>query len=292
MEAKRFEQVDQILQAALERDGSEREAFLDEVCAGDTALRSKVEALISSDEEAGSFIETPAFEVAAEMMADEQSKIVAGQSIGPYEITSRLGSCGMGDVIPGAGQPAGPQGGIEVPAVTRESRSLTTFSGRADWLAIYPEGKKLAVVITGDNHTQKLVQKNLVDQSDSIIHQGAEYEHLRWSPDGLALAWNRPGPSINAPVISGGIWVMDEGQSEPRLLINEGYCPVWNGDGTAIYFSVRHGHQGLWRYHLDKRARQLVRNWGIVFNCDVVGRQLIFARHKNNSQIYSIAMNN
>lgn len=181
---------------------------------------------------------------------------------------------------------------VAVNTVTRESRSLTTFSGRADWLAIHPEGKKLAVVVTGIDHPQRIVLRNLVDQTDSIIHQGAEYEHLRWSPDGSALAWNRPGPSINAPVISGGIWVIDVGQSEPRLLINEGYCPVWNADGTAIYFSIRHGHQGLWRYDLDKRARQLVRNWNMVFDYDVVGRRLIFARHKNNSQIYSIAMNN
>jgi hypothetical protein len=41
MKAERFEQVDKILQATLERDGLEREAFLDEACAGDTALRSK-----------------------------------------------------------------------------------------------------------------------------------------------------------------------------------------------------------------------------------------------------------
>ena len=98
MKPERFEQVDQILQAALERDRSEREAFLDEACAGDMVLRSEVEALISSDEEAGSFIETPAFELAAEMMAGEQSKIVAGQAIGHYKVAARLGSGGMGDV--------------------------------------------------------------------------------------------------------------------------------------------------------------------------------------------------
>ena len=98
MKAERFEQVDEILQAALDRDPSEREAFLDEACAGDTVLRSEVEALISCDSEASSFIETPAFEVAAEMMADEQSKIAAGQAIGPYQMVSRLGSGGMGDV--------------------------------------------------------------------------------------------------------------------------------------------------------------------------------------------------
>jgi Tol biopolymer transport system component/DNA-binding winged helix-turn-helix (wHTH) protein len=180
---------------------------------------------------------------------------------------------------------------VAVNIVTRELRSLTTFSGRADWLAVHPEGKKLAVVVTGTDHTERIVLRNLVDQTDSIIQQGAEYEHLRWSPDGSALAWNRPGPSINAPVISGGIWIIEVGKSEPRMLINEGYCPVWNADGTAIYFSIRKGNQGLWRYDLDKRARQLIRNWETVFNYDVVGRRLIFAHHKTNSQIYSIAMN-
>ena len=98
MKPERFDKVDQILQGALERDRSEREAFLDEACAGDMVLRSEVEALISSDEGAGSFIETPAFELAAEMMAGEQSKIVAGQAIGPYQVAASLGSGGMGDV--------------------------------------------------------------------------------------------------------------------------------------------------------------------------------------------------
>jgi serine/threonine protein kinase/Flp pilus assembly protein TadD len=98
MKAERFAQVDQIFQAALERAPAERAAFLDQACGDNTELRSKVEALISSDEEAGSFIERPAFEVAAKMMADEDSKDVTGQAIGPYQILSRLGSGGMGDV--------------------------------------------------------------------------------------------------------------------------------------------------------------------------------------------------
>jgi serine/threonine protein kinase/sugar lactone lactonase YvrE len=98
MKAERFEQVDQILQAALDRDPSERDAFLNEACANDTELRSKVEELILSDEKASNFIETPAFEVAAKMVAAEQSKIGSGQAIGPYEIVARLGSGGMGDV--------------------------------------------------------------------------------------------------------------------------------------------------------------------------------------------------
>ena len=98
MKPDRFEQVDRIFQGALQCDSEEREAFLNSACGGDAELRSRVDALISSDQEAGSFIERPAFEVVAAMMAAEQPKIEAGQAIGPYQVISRLGSGGMGDV--------------------------------------------------------------------------------------------------------------------------------------------------------------------------------------------------
>src|ERR1044072_1644052 len=98
MKAERFEQVDQIFQAALQREPAERAAFLDDACGGDTEVRGKVEGMVSADEEARSFIERPAFELAAKMMADQNSNIVVGQTIGPYQIVSRLASGGMGDV--------------------------------------------------------------------------------------------------------------------------------------------------------------------------------------------------
>jgi Tol biopolymer transport system component/DNA-binding winged helix-turn-helix (wHTH) protein len=179
---------------------------------------------------------------------------------------------------------------LVVNTATRESRSLTTLHGRADWLAIHPGGKKLAVVLKGPDHMERIVLRNLVEQTDSTIHQGAEYEDLRWSPDGSALSWDRPGPSINAPLISGGIWMIPVGQSEPQLLIKEGYCPVWSGDGTAIYFSSRHERQGLWRYDLTKRTRQLVLSWDMVFSYDLVGHRLVYAQHKNNSQVYLLSL--
>ncbi|MGZ5436553.1 MAG: winged helix-turn-helix domain-containing protein [Pyrinomonadaceae bacterium] len=180
---------------------------------------------------------------------------------------------------------------LVVNTATRESRSLTTFSGHADWLAIRPDGKKLAVVARGADGKQRILLRNLADQSDSIIHEGAEYEYLRWSPDGSAICWDRPGPSVNAPVVSEGIWMIRVGQSEPQFLIKEGYAPVWSADGRTVYFSSRHEHQGLWRYDLAKGTRQLVREWDMVFNYDVVGQQLVYVQHKNNSQIYAMSMN-
>jgi serine/threonine protein kinase/TolB-like protein/Flp pilus assembly protein TadD len=95
----RWQQVEQLYHAALERGAVERGAFLAEACAGDEALRREVESLLSYEDQAENFIESPALEVAAKMMAEEPgATVVAGQMIKHYQITSPLGAGGMGEV--------------------------------------------------------------------------------------------------------------------------------------------------------------------------------------------------
>jgi hypothetical protein len=48
-----------ILNTALELPADKRAAYLDEVCAGDAALRRQVEALLGAHEQAGGFLEAP-----------------------------------------------------------------------------------------------------------------------------------------------------------------------------------------------------------------------------------------
>lgn len=98
MTPERWQQIKELFEAALARDASERVAFLDRVCADDPDMRQQVEALLASHEGAPSFLEEPAVEVAAQMMAQEQAKVEIGQSIGPYMIVSHLGAGGMGEV--------------------------------------------------------------------------------------------------------------------------------------------------------------------------------------------------
>src|SRR5207247_6856910 len=58
----------------------------------------QVEAMVKSHERSGDFIESPAFAVAPELLIDEQTVDLIGQSIGHYQIESLLGVGGMGAV--------------------------------------------------------------------------------------------------------------------------------------------------------------------------------------------------
>ena len=174
---------------------------------------------------------------------------------------------------------------------TRETSSLTRFSSEADWLAIHPDGKRIAVVLKSADGKEKILLRDLGNKSDTTIHEGWEYEYLRWSPDGSALCWDRPGASKDAPRASGGIWVLKMGQSEPYLVARDAYCPVWSADGTALYFGMRQGQQGLWRHDLRQRKEELVCRWERVFSYDIVGSRLVYAQHRNDSQVYAMSLN-
>ena len=98
MKSERWQQVDKLLDGALQREGSQRKAFLEEACSGDASLRQEVESLLEASERAGSFIEAPALEEAAKAMVQHRVQSMVGQEIGSYRILSLLGSGGMGEV--------------------------------------------------------------------------------------------------------------------------------------------------------------------------------------------------
>ncbi len=102
MKPERWQKVDKLFHSALEQAPAERAAFLDLGCAGDESLRKQVDALLASNEEAGSFSQSPAMEVETRRIAAEQgiegAELKAGESIGHYRIIALLGAGGMGQV--------------------------------------------------------------------------------------------------------------------------------------------------------------------------------------------------
>lgn len=99
MKPDRWHQIDQILQAALDRDAHERPAFLEQACAGDGSLFGEVESLIKAHDEARSFIEAPLLEDATKILAEYKDVSDQSRLIGPYKIIREIGHGGMGTVF-------------------------------------------------------------------------------------------------------------------------------------------------------------------------------------------------
>jgi eukaryotic-like serine/threonine-protein kinase len=95
---ERWQQIERIYGQALEREGHARAALLEDACAGDAPLRHEVESLLACEPAAADFIETPALDIAADMLMRRADSDVIGRRIGPYVIDAWLGSGGMGDV--------------------------------------------------------------------------------------------------------------------------------------------------------------------------------------------------
>jgi len=94
MKAERWQEIETVLQDALDRPPFERVSFIEDVCVGDEELRTEATTLIAAYEEAGDFIEQPAIARDAYVLLSAE----AGREIGPYRIIERLGAGGMGEV--------------------------------------------------------------------------------------------------------------------------------------------------------------------------------------------------
>ena len=100
MKPQRWKQINDLFQSAVERAPEERAAFLEQACHCDEGLRREVESLIALDERAENFIETPAFEVAPELLTSRRTGAMMGELIGHYRIEQLIGVGGMGEIEP------------------------------------------------------------------------------------------------------------------------------------------------------------------------------------------------
>jgi serine/threonine protein kinase/TolB-like protein/Tfp pilus assembly protein PilF len=98
MTPERLKQADELVEAALKHSPDERAGFLHEACAGDEELRREVESLLAYDSRAESFLEEPALKRTAALIEADRAESLVGRRIGHYEIISKIGRGGMGDV--------------------------------------------------------------------------------------------------------------------------------------------------------------------------------------------------
>jgi serine/threonine protein kinase/Tol biopolymer transport system component len=99
MSSEREQRITSIFHSAIEREGTERRAFLDGACGNDAELRREVESLIRSHEQAGSLMDAPAYERDASLVGEMDQGNFVGRTLAHYRIVRRLGGGGMGEVF-------------------------------------------------------------------------------------------------------------------------------------------------------------------------------------------------
>ncbi len=84
----------------MDRLPGEREAFLEDACAGDEEIEKEVRSLLASEEQAGKFLKNPVFEVAVRVLLPEQQngEVPIGLNVSHYRTVAMLGAGGMGTV--------------------------------------------------------------------------------------------------------------------------------------------------------------------------------------------------
>ena len=89
-----------MLSAALELPAGQRAAYLDQACAGDTALRQQVEALLRAHDQAEDFLEAPpaGLEFKRSDAANLPLMEKPGDRIGRYKLLQQIGEGGCGVV--------------------------------------------------------------------------------------------------------------------------------------------------------------------------------------------------
>jgi len=105
MEPERWRRVEQLYHSALKIAADQRTTFLKAECRNDEELREEVESLLSCEESAAGFIESPAFDIAARLIAEEGASDQAtdpeavGHAPPRFRVLGQLGGGGMGVVF-------------------------------------------------------------------------------------------------------------------------------------------------------------------------------------------------
>jgi eukaryotic-like serine/threonine-protein kinase len=132
---ERWQQIEEIYHTALDREPSQRSAFLRDACQSDEELRHEVESLLRQDRSKEIVLDRPAWEASPSLMEDAtRTALMPGQQLGPYQIEGPLGAGGMGQVYKARDTRLGRSVAIKILAAQfrgrfeREARAISSLN--------------------------------------------------------------------------------------------------------------------------------------------------------------------
>jgi serine/threonine protein kinase len=202
IDPERWREIERLYQLVQEREPGEREAFLRDACAGDDDLRMEVAALLADQSRIDRFIESPAMNVAAQALAQEQAQatLKPGQTVAHYRVVEEIGHGGMGVVYRAEDTKLKRTVALKFlpPAFAADPERLIRFEREARLVAslnhpniaaIYgleeAAGKRFLVLelVEGETLAQRIARGPLpVDEALKVCRQiaeGLEYAHER-----------------------------------------------------------------------------------------------------------------
>lgn len=187
MTPERWQRINDLFHASLDRPTEERALFLDEACTGDADARRAVDRLLDAHARAGTFLETPA------APEPEARPLLTGRRFAHYELGERVGVGGMGEVYRATDGMLGRDVAIKVVAggeplaqtrLRREAEHASGMNhpnictvhhvGEAEGLAYivmeYVEGRPLADVIPPEGLPHETVLRYAGQVAGALAH--------------------------------------------------------------------------------------------------------------------------
>lgn len=282
---ERWQKVREIFDGAIQRPPEDRRRFVESACETDESLLSEVEALLSSLESAGDFLESsPVARLAGDSMTD-QAEPSPGTLIGHYEVIRRIGEGGMGKVYLAVDTRLDRKVALKLLAshITREQAKVSRFRQEAlatsrlnhpNIVTIYEVGKWgdrdfiVTEFVEGKTLRERLGKQKLpagealaiaiqiasaleAAHNSGIVHRDIKPENVIVRDDGLVK------------VLDFGIAKYRPGRDDPRALVETATGEII---GTVAYMSPEQARG------LDVDARTDIWSLGVVLYEMIAGR--------------------